>query len=50
MVRYLGLASHLADQVMGLPLGPLDDPAERFEPIGPDDLRPRAAATAGGHV
>lgn len=38
VLRYLGLASHLADQVMGLPLGTADEPAERFEPIGPDDL------------
>lgn len=46
VVRYLGLASHLADQVMGLDLGPLDDPAERFQPIGPEDL---PAAAAPGH-
>ncbi|MGY0193793.1 allophanate hydrolase [Leptothrix sp. BB-4] len=33
--RYFDLAAGMADQVMGLPLGIEDEPAETFVPIGP---------------
>ena len=36
--HYFDLAAGMAEQVMGLPLGIEDEPAETFVPIGPDAL------------
>ena len=35
VVAYLGLAAAMAEQVMGLPLGPADEPAAVFVPVEP---------------
>jgi hypothetical protein len=36
VLRYFTLAAEMAALVNGLPLGPQDEPAEAFVPIGPD--------------
>ncbi|MEP6740533.1 MAG: DUF4089 domain-containing protein [Caldimonas sp.] len=38
VLMYFGLAASLADLIMAQPLGPGDEPAETFVPIGPEDL------------
>jgi hypothetical protein len=38
VVRYFGLAAEMAALVNGLPLGMLDEPAEAFIPISPEDM------------
>ena len=38
VLRYFGLAAEMAALVNGLPLGVLDEPAEAFVPISPDDV------------
>ncbi len=35
VLRYSGLAAMMAEQVMGLPLGPADEPATVFVPVVP---------------
>jgi hypothetical protein len=35
VVRYCGLAAMMAEQVMGLPLTPADEPATVFVPVVP---------------
>lgn len=44
VLRYFALAAGLAEQVMALPLGVEDDPAERFEPVGPETVGDDGAA------
>jgi hypothetical protein len=40
VVMYFALAASMADAVKAVPLGPHDEPAFVFTPIGPDDLAP----------
>ncbi len=35
VLHYLALAAAMADEVMGLPLGPHDEPAPAFVPVSP---------------
>lgn len=49
VIRYVALAASLADALKAVPLVPHDDPAERFEPIGPDDLSPSTATEGSAH-
>ncbi|HEY9110074.1 MAG TPA: DUF4089 domain-containing protein [Roseateles sp.] len=38
VLHYFGLAAEMATLVNGLPLGVLDEPAEAFVPISPEDV------------
>lgn len=46
VLRYFALAAEMAALVEGLPLGPHDEPAEAFVPIGPQTLEAIDAAAA----
>lgn len=38
VLTYFALAAGLADEVMGLPLGLVDEPAPVFTPVSPDEV------------
>ena len=40
VLRFVELAAGMADQVMGLPLGPADEAGTVFTPVAPEDLAP----------
>ncbi len=46
VLRYFALAAGLAEQVMAVPLGRLDEPAYAFTAVAPEDL-PDAEPASG---
>ncbi len=44
VLQYFALAASMADEVFGLPLGVLDEPAPVFTPISPASDGPEGAA------
>lgn len=44
VLRYFALAAGMAEQVMAVPLGIADEPAEHFVPIAPEEVVAQAPA------